>query len=111
MALNFEQSLELHRQGRSEPGGFTEGAECVYDRLTGSYGLDPEEAHWLAIKRMRVELNAPPSDQIISLIEGALGGGEKLLPSDKTLMRAYHQAIAGRAKSPIVRAGAEKGSG
>jgi hypothetical protein len=35
-----------------------------------------------------------PSDRIISLIEGALGGRKKLVPTDATLARAYRQAIA-----------------
>lgn len=94
VALDFAQALDLHAQGRSEPGGFSEDAGSVYTRLTETYGMEPAAAHWLAFERRRVELNALPSDRIISLIEGALGGRKKLVPTDATLARAYRQAIA-----------------
>ena len=94
VALTFDQAQTLHAQGRSEPGGFTENAGGVYTRLTSDYGLEPDAARWLAFEKRRVELNALPSDQIIALIEEALGGRDKLMPADETLAQAYQQAVA-----------------
>lgn len=111
IALDFEQAQELHRLGRSEPGGFSEDANGVFTRLTGTYGLTTEAASWLAFKKMRVELNALPSDQIISLIEMTLGGQEKLIPPGATLERAYRQATAEAAARKARSAALEQADG
>ncbi len=71
IGVTFEQAQDLHEAGLSEPGKFTvdEGRMAM---TLGRVGCSPAEINFLAHEKLRVELNALTSEELVALVEDAL---------------------------------------
>jgi hypothetical protein len=83
IAVTFEQALDLHAAGLSEPY-----KPRQIDHLV-EIGTDDEVIDFL--RERRVELNAFTSRQLVDVIEGALAGLAKVIPGPRTLADAYRR--------------------
>ena len=83
IAVTFDQALDLHDAGLSEP--YT---PRLIDHLI-EIGTYDDAIDFL--RDRRVELNAFTSRQLIDMIEGALAGLAKVVPGPRTLADAYRR--------------------
>ena len=89
IGINLDQALALDRLGRSEPGAFT--SKSMDETLAPI--CSEEEIDFLVTRKMRVELNALTSGELVDLVETAFEGLERVVPrDDSVLQEAWYEA-------------------